>query len=180
MEEIGQSPPEVPKSPPKWPLRPGVMVHVKGDTKQNLAASRSQTPSTGRPEVSPGTPSKTPELPLRNSTPRPEVEAPAPKAEEETVEEINDELINFTNSGFIERILRRLRWRREGHGVRRSPPILAQSSSAQGGVQKKAANLLRAAGWFGSGKSTASSLGLFDSRHRPSGIKYTDGGMTLN
>ncbi|XP_055703742.1 hemicentin-2 isoform X8 [Phlebotomus papatasi] len=178
VEEIGQSPPEVPKSPPKWPLRPGVMVHIKGDTKQNLAASRSQTPSTGRPEVSPGTPSKTPELPLRNSTPRPEVEAPAPKAEEETVEEINDELINFTNSGLIERILRRLRWRREGHGVRRSPPILAQGSSVQGGVQKKAANLLRAAGWFGSGKSTASSLGLFDSRHRPSGIKYTDGVVT--
>lgn len=32
--------PEVPKSPPRWPLRPGVMVHVRNDTKQNLAANR--------------------------------------------------------------------------------------------------------------------------------------------
>lgn len=36
--------PDVPKSPPKWPLRPGVMVHVKVDTKQNLCAARAQSP----------------------------------------------------------------------------------------------------------------------------------------
>lgn len=36
--------PEIPKSPPKWPLRPGVMVHVKVDTKQNLCAARAQSP----------------------------------------------------------------------------------------------------------------------------------------
>ncbi|XP_055855843.1 hemicentin-1 isoform X5 [Episyrphus balteatus] len=35
-----QTPLEIPKSPPRWPLRPGVMVHVKNDTKQNLAANR--------------------------------------------------------------------------------------------------------------------------------------------
>ncbi|XP_055692647.1 hemicentin-1 isoform X6 [Lutzomyia longipalpis] len=180
-DEGAQNPPEVPKSPPKWPLRPGVLVHIKGDTKQNLAASRSQTPSTGRPEVAPGTPSKSPELPLRNSTPKSDVERAegvAPKAEEEPTDDGNDELITFTNSGFIERILRRLRWRREHRGVRQSPSILTQNSPSQSGVQKKAASLLRAAGWFGSGKSTASSLGLFDSRHRPSGIKYTDGVVT--
>uniref|UniRef100_A0A1B0GL67 Ig-like domain-containing protein n=2 Tax=Lutzomyia longipalpis TaxID=7200 RepID=A0A1B0GL67_LUTLO len=129
--------------------RPGVLVHIKGDTKQNLAASRSQTPSTGRPEVAPGTPSKSPELPLRNSTPKSDVERAegvAPKAEEEPTDDGNDELITFTNSGFIERILRRLRWRREHRGVRQSPSILTQNSPSQSGVQKKAASLLRAAG----------------------------------
>uniref|UniRef100_A0A336JZG9 CSON005257 protein n=1 Tax=Culicoides sonorensis TaxID=179676 RepID=A0A336JZG9_CULSO len=36
---------EAPKSPPKWPLRPGVMVHVKTDTKENLHAARTQSPT---------------------------------------------------------------------------------------------------------------------------------------
>ena len=36
--------PEIPKSPPKWPLRPGVLVHVKCDTKQSLCANRAQSP----------------------------------------------------------------------------------------------------------------------------------------
>lgn len=31
---------QVPKSPPRWPLRPGVMVHVSSDTKENLAVNR--------------------------------------------------------------------------------------------------------------------------------------------
>ncbi|XP_049314276.1 uncharacterized protein LOC105225255 isoform X9 [Bactrocera dorsalis] len=31
---------QAPKSPPRWPLRPGVMVHVSSDTKQNLATNR--------------------------------------------------------------------------------------------------------------------------------------------
>ncbi|ALC44604.1 nrm [Drosophila busckii] len=30
----------VPKSPPRWPLRPGVMLHVSSDTKENLAVNR--------------------------------------------------------------------------------------------------------------------------------------------
>ncbi|EDW79217.2 LOW QUALITY PROTEIN: uncharacterized protein Dwil_GK12999 [Drosophila willistoni] len=30
----------IPKSPPRWPLRPGVMVHVSSDTKENLAVNR--------------------------------------------------------------------------------------------------------------------------------------------
>ncbi|XP_037824694.1 uncharacterized protein LOC119612879 isoform X5 [Lucilia sericata] len=31
---------QIPKSPPRWPLRPGVMVHVSSDTKENLAVNR--------------------------------------------------------------------------------------------------------------------------------------------
>lgn len=31
---------QAPKSPPRWPLRPGVMVHVSSDTKENLAVNR--------------------------------------------------------------------------------------------------------------------------------------------
>ncbi|XP_017474727.1 PREDICTED: uncharacterized protein LOC108365246 [Rhagoletis zephyria] len=31
---------QAPKSPPRWPLRPGVMVHVSSDTKENLATNR--------------------------------------------------------------------------------------------------------------------------------------------
>lgn len=43
------APPEIPKSPPKWPLRPGVMVHVRVDTKQNLCAARAQSPTVASP-----------------------------------------------------------------------------------------------------------------------------------
>lgn len=84
----------------------------------------------------------------------------------------NDELINFTTSSLIERLLNRLRWRR-GHETKQtnsSQNILSKSN-------KRAVNLLRNTGWFGSGKSTNSSTGLFDnSRHHLSGIKCTDGG----
>ncbi|SPP87381.1 Hypothetical predicted protein, partial [Drosophila guanche] len=45
--EILSTPPPVtrfngnaPKSPPRWPLRPGVMLHVSSDTKENLAVNR--------------------------------------------------------------------------------------------------------------------------------------------
>ncbi|KAH8394058.1 hypothetical protein KR200_007930, partial [Drosophila serrata] len=30
----------VPKSPPRWPIRPGVMLHVSNDTKENLTVNR--------------------------------------------------------------------------------------------------------------------------------------------
>lgn len=32
--------PMAPKSPPRWPLRPGVMVHVRNETKKNLTVNR--------------------------------------------------------------------------------------------------------------------------------------------
>nr|XP_041632279.1 uncharacterized protein LOC108079253 isoform X2 [Drosophila kikkawai] len=33
-------PGSVPKSPPRWPIRPGVMLHVSNDTKENLTVNR--------------------------------------------------------------------------------------------------------------------------------------------
>lgn len=359
-------PPEIPKSPPKWPLRPGVLVHVKCDTKQNLCANRIQSPNTSSTSTSTNlnvtnvsyasplintnskntsvngdiittkkvTP-KVPELPARNATP-PIIVAIAPKsatvkaiisteiatvrpttcvtANEQIVNEQmnktatvkrlqstssqfnkkidttenendnnnmsggntvvdigtsvinkntidilrpnngniggdgdmndaettlmvtnqsttvnnnvnancnNDELMHFTTSSLIERIMGRLRWRREhnkhsnqnnsnsnnnkkGMGIASLLPYSFTSNNAattQNNQQqqsitqitascssdneesifsrsnKRAVNLLRATGWFGSGKSTNSSTGLMsDKRHHLSGITCSDGG----
>lgn len=352
-------PPEIPKSPPKWPLRPGVLVHVKCDTKQNLCANRIQSPNTSSTtsanlnltNVSYASPlinmsskntsvngsvaataatstiSKVPELPARNVTP-PVVIAVAPKSaavkaamapeiatirpttsgsathsagpsktatvkrlqsasimnggskqstttannnnsvgggggtidnigtptiNENTIDSgqttgagdgdnndaettlmvntapiannanananaiNNDELMNFTTSSLIERILGRLRWRREhskhsnqnnsnnkkSMGIasllhsysftsntaaasHNQQPTATQTNASSGGdneesifsrSNKRAVNLLRATGWFGSGKSTNSSTGLMsDKRHHLSGITCSDGG----
>lgn len=334
-------PPEIPKSPPKWPLRPGVLVHVKCDTKQNLCASRIQSPNTtssttanlnltnvsyasplitlssknasvagsvGAAPTPNATPVKLPELPARNATPpiivsvapkpatakaataevatvRPTCTPPSktatvkrmqavsvPNAEvdaigaaigapslggdttcqnngagdsdnydAETTRMVNapmsvgntnsnannnDELMHFTTSSLIERIMGRLRWRREhskhsnqnnsngnssskksiGAGIASLlPPFTftsnataaqnsqqlstaAQTNGNSGGASeneesifsrsnKRAVNLLRATGWFGSGKSTNSSTGLmYDKRHHLTGITCSDGG----
>lgn len=283
-------PPEIPKSPPKWPLRPGVMVHVKVNTKRNLCASRTQSPSA----LSYGTVStKTPQSPTEStrtattticaaspqntsyaspisaqntskgytqlenndskcdkadndtvaavslpvcdvptvvngngieigpklkSTPP----APPPRAaatvvldkvststsyavqssvdndkalNERNVNDVtansnpsdtvpvtdpnntsnilnNEELINFTTSSLIERILGRLRWRRE-----RSKNDCTNRRGLTK-TNKRAVTLLRrSARWFGSGKSTNSSTGLFDRQHHHlTGITCTDGG----
>lgn len=346
-------PPEIPKSPPKWPLRPGVLVHVKCDTKQNLCASRIQSPNTSSSAsaslnltnvsyasplinvssrnasvtgsvvaaTAPAAPTpttipKVPDLPARNSTP-PIVVAVAPKSaavkgtmsaeiatvrpttcgsanrstpsktatvkrlqsasitnskqietnansgggcEGITIDNIgtstinestidicqingvgdgdnndaettlmvdapptihnanainNDELIHFTTSSLIERILGRLRWRREhtknsnqnhsntkksmgiasllhpysftsSTSTTASQPSASQTNASSSGdneesifsrSNKRAVNLLRATGWFGSGKSTNSSTGLmYDKRHHLSGITASDGG----
>lgn len=249
--------PEIPKSPPKWPLRPGVLVHVKCDTKQNLCANRAQSPlntsmntsnlnnvSYASPLLSgntsmasakgtaasmnlSSTPITVPDLPTRNikmtntngteattnnnnnsnssnnkkSKPvarallidedgiTAKVESDESSKEDgctqmnttnsvsasDTVAGLlqnsnapnnepnnNDELLRFTSSNLIERILGRLRWRREQstaqnnnvHGCRAEEEgILAKSN-------KRAVSLLRATGWFGSGKSTNSTTGL--------------------
>lgn len=180
------------------------MVHVKVNTKQNLCATRIQNPTESIIEMptsphSPTTqssqnisyaspifsgddcgetkldtsikPINPPVLPLRNVTINDdENDLIINKIDE--LNNRNDELINFTNSSLIERLLKRLRWRR-GHETKQtnsSQNILSKSN-------KRAVNLLRNTGWFGSGKSTNSSTGLFDnSRHHLSGIKCTDGG----
>lgn len=198
-------PPEIPKSPPKWPLRPGVMVHVKVNTKQNLCATRIQNPTESIIEIMPTSPQipatqssqnisyaspvfsgdcgetildkstiksiNPPVLPLRNNN----LTIVTIKDDIDDLSNRNDELINFTTSSLIERLLKRLRWRR-GHETKQtnsSQNILSKSN-------KRAVNLLRNTGWFGSGKSTNSSTGLFDnSRHHLSGIKCTDGGKLL-
>lgn len=253
-------PPEIPKSPPKWPLRPGVLVHVKIDTKQNLCASRTQSPNTSTlsaanvsyaspllnansrnasSAVGDGNTSVTrnppPALPARqvgstitaNSNGSAATTANATEDKDPASEEFdvsaagennnnnnnvssaglidagpqnssnasnnNDELITFTTSSLIERILGRLRWRRE-----RSKPSVTGNGGPTNGTghnssgsqhsdeslfsksNKRAVNLLRATGWFGSGKSTNSSTGLmFDKRHHLSGITCSDGGKFL-
>lgn len=174
------------------------MVHVKVNTKQNLCATRIQNPTESIIEMpttpqSPATQSSqnisyaspifsgdggvtkldssivNPPLPSRNIDNVVESDLIINKIDE--LNNRNDELINFTTSSLIERLLNRLRWRR-GHETKQtnsSQNILSKSN-------KRAVNLLRNTGWFGSGKSTNSSTGLFESRHHLSGIKCTDGG----
>ncbi|XP_070064173.1 uncharacterized protein nrm isoform X6 [Drosophila virilis] len=43
----------VPKSPPRWPLRPGVMLHVSSDTKENLAVNRMTLKPNPNPNTNP-------------------------------------------------------------------------------------------------------------------------------
>lgn len=277
---------EIPKSPPKWPLRPGVLAYVKGDTKQNICAARNggagiaMNHSTGSSGIvaAPTSPANAvTESPLnkstassasgaghnanpaaggRNKPPPPlrqtqlingqssgtgeeggrnnitvsahgdrvlrkalktivlsddvaiQVEDDGDdddeddenngrchnRRDEEDVETNVDELINFTNSNFINRILKRLHWRRQG---RRNGGIgfdnrRSSSNSAAGGdggakmktkKSRRRLLLLRKLpmnGLFGSWKSTNSHTELFDStRHRPAGIKYPSSGNWL-
>ncbi len=93
-----------------------------------------------------------------------------------TVASNNEELINFTSSSLIERILGRLRWRRQ-RTKRNSVDGETDDGNVMTKSNKRAVNLIRGAtGWFGSGKSTNSSTGLFDKRHQFSGITCSDGG----
>lgn len=263
--------PEIPKSPPKWPLRPGVLVHVKCDTKQNLCANRAQSPlnasmntsnlnnvsyasplltgnsrntsmASGKvANTSTSTPITLPELPARNTklTNSNGIESINKKSlksvartlliDEDGVtakvesddsskedggnidsldnqikinnttniitdtttgllhnttaplnEPNNDELLRFTTSNLIERILGRLRWRREqspdhtnnpNGGNNNEDGILAKSN-------KRAVSLLRATGWFGSGKSTNSTTGLMSdtTKNHLNGITCSDSG----
>lgn len=312
--------PEIPKSPPKWPLRPGVLVHVKCDTKQSLCANRAQSPfnassmntsslnnvsyaspllagaatSTRNTSVASGgggvtnnnstsTPITLPELPARNSTKSnnsnkkdtetvtdgvttakkaksvarallidedgitAKVESDDNSKEDEnsnidmnetalndtttttttglliengakisqsqlaatvpaTVtltsatttsngEPNNDELLRFTSSNLIERILGRLRWRREQspnqNNAQNSNGNVGGGENGGGGSSannnedgilaksnKRALSLLRATGWFGSGKSTNSTTGLMSDTNKShlNGITCSDSG----
>lgn len=306
--------PEIPKSPPKWPLRPGVLVHVKCDTKQNLCANRAQSPFNASMNTSSlnnvsyaspllaansrntsmasgkgttggnggggggaaatnlsSTPITLPELPARNvksnsntkssdalnNTKKTKSVARALLIDEDGItakvesddnskedeshvninisdaersetttdllrnatattatttttstaasttttasgiggttttltssvaasngETNNDELLRFTSSNLIERILGRLRWRREQstthnsnnahNGDNNEEGILAKSN-------KRAVSLLRATGWFGSGKSTNSTTGLMSdtNKNHLNGITCSDSG----
>lgn len=266
--------PEIPKSPPKWPLRPGVLAYVKGDTKQNICAARNGGSVTTNMNHSTTTTTTTAnESALNksavsaasgnnangdNSNKQPQgtettatdggsgagngidstVVAPGDRvlrkalktivlsedvaiqvegddddedeedddyerrARGEDEEETNmNELINFTNSNFINRILKRLRWRRQGSGGgrrgsgsgsggagglgfdnRRSSPSDAAAAKKTKKCRRRLLLLrkLPKNGLFGSWKSTNSHTELFDStRHRPAGIKYPSSGNWL-
>lgn len=217
----GGAAPEIPKSPPKWPLRPGVLVHVKGDTKQNICAARSGHAQRQRPPPLPPPQSDASRQPPLNETqttmiggsplnksgisyasipagrPQPSnVVAVGPGDSQQAtttdgtsirVEEDDDnqspdshqgntmdELATFTSSNFIERILKRLRWKRE------RPTYGNRSTCTNIENRRKARkrHLLRPkTGLFGSCKSTNSNTELFDSlRYRPTGLKYPSSG----
>lgn len=187
---------DVPKSPPKWPLRPGVMVHVKVDTKQNLCAARVANHNSSIINTNTNTSiiSET-----KNDT-----NIPIEKSIDEN-QSTNDELLNFTNSNLIERILSRLRWKRENinrmnKGNDDDGDVCSSCVNGNGKVividgqnnhknilstrrnNRRAVNLFRQTGWFGSGKSTTSSTGLVNSNRKEqhlSGIQCTDGGNDL-
>lgn len=271
--------PEIPKSPPKWPLRPGVLVHVKCDTKQTLCANRAQSSLNASMNTSnlnnvsyaspllntnsrntsiasgkgmnattnlSSTPITLPELPARNAkatnssttestnkkNSKPNVvrtllidedgitanvepdepskdDANRTNASNLTVgadttttgllqnttttnsEPNNDELLRFTSSNLIERILGRLRWRREQSNVHNTNASNATntnnnnnatSNNSDEGIlaksNKRAVSLLRATGWFGSGKSTNSTTGLMSetNKNHLNGITCGDSG----
>lgn len=270
---------EIPKSPPKWPLRPGVLAYVKGDTKQNICAARNGGATTTTASASAmnhsmgsstGTGTGTAvvsESPLNKSTVsyaatgnnnsngsantatrdqqqlqqlsqqslqtrqgpgqandsiRSEGAVSAPgdrvlrkalktivlsedvaiQVEEDDDDDDDerqqytqqtndgdetnvDELINFTNSNFINRILKRLRWKRNRGGFdnRRSSPTNNSSGPKKTKKGRRRLLLLRRMpinSLFGSWKSTNSHTELFDStRNRPAGIKYPSSGNWL-
>lgn len=251
---------EVPKSPPKWPLRPGVFVHVKGDTKQNLCAQRNKNLSivnkTGAMTTTPyqfGTENyqeiSSTSLNTNNqlkivenqSTVHPvtsiglsvnnlksidkmkqqltiDMKQPGQDGSGDGIHigdtsktvlnqtdtnvlnstvlsvgtsvantTCNDEqLISFTSSNVIQRLLGRIRWRRlmgdirtsVVGGIRNSTTKNNQNDNMNIKPHKKTTNIFRrtANGIFGSGKSISSSTGLVDARHDFSGITCTDGG----
>lgn len=244
---------EIPKSPPKWPLRPGVLAYVKGDTKQNICAARNGGTATSTMNQSVGsgsnggmTATMATESPLNKSavsysatrdkqqqqlgndsaTKSETVSAPGDRVlrkalktivlsedvaiqveeddddeddergggheqsqRQEDGEETNvDELINFTNSNFINRILKRIRWKRRGgtggfDNRRRSPLTTSTNGPKRTKKGRRRLLLLRKMplnGLFGSWKSTNSHTELFDStRHRPAGIQYPSSGNWL-
>lgn len=223
-------------------MRPGVLVHLKNDTKQNLCANRAQSPNTST-LTNPNNVSYTsPLLNSRNTSVVSEVQSPPdlparnpntkinaltrsagdggenglsngnndsvcvdstirfrtsenndvalnnpnnatnPNTEGETNIPVgstnNDELYRFTSSSFINRILRRMRWRRKNSLNTKADD---QYSPNDDGIfsksNRRAVNLLRATGWFGSGKSTNSSTGLMsEQKHHLRGLTYSDGG----
>lgn len=286
----GEVPPEIPKSPPKWPLRPGVLAYVKGDTKQNICAARNggapatmnqsgtATATTTTTATTPGSATTTAvtanESALNKSTasrassgnnanaatrdsnkqhgtdqnrssgsavtsasttnpidgtvlaPGDRVLRKALKTivlsedvaiqvegddddddedearnggegdrrAEDEEETHMDELINFTNSNFINRILKRLRWKRQGTtgngrrgsggGIgfdnRRSGPSETAKKMKKSRRRLLLLRKLPKNGLFGSWKSTNSHTELFDStRNRPAGIKYPSSGNWL-
>lgn len=93
-------------------------------------------------------------------------------------EQNNDELLSFTSSNLIERLLGRLRWRREhikrtidtNGNVHNKHSGSAAASNKDENIlsksNKRAVSLLRATGWFGSGKSTNSTMGLMSENER--------------
>lgn len=224
---------ETPRSPPKWPLRPGVMVHVKTDTKENLHAARTQSPvnkAGSQPntdnnevikkenidnvgEVPQGTTVNkstisAPELPPKNPFRVPRCDSDSlnnttkSSACDKTANNsssINDELVKFSNSKLLERILIKLKLRRAGSCVKEittttttTTNITEDETDEETGdgssfkrrndyrfrIQSKASwrGTWDTWAWFGSNKSTRSNKNLVDNNNHITGIECTEKG----
>lgn len=219
---------EAPKSPPKWPLRPGVMVHVKTDTKENLHAARTQSPvskAVSQPKIdsSQVITNKTvekvtqettlnqstisaPELPPKNpfrvsrcdsdSLNNTTKSSTSDKTANNTIN--NDELVKFSNSKLLERILIKLKLRRAGSCVKEmtstttTTNITEDETDEDTGdgssfkrrndyrfrIQSKASwrGTWDTWAWFGSNKSTRSNKNLVDNNNHITGIECTEKG----
>lgn len=202
---------EVPKSPPKWPLRPGVMVHLRSDTKNNLCAARAQSPlspnTSHATNVSYASPIKNHdevknESMVAQPPPPPPPPLPARNNSNTKVTQIDidasvhDELLTFTTSNIVERLLKRLRWRRSMTNTISSKADNADNKmvcgttaggNKNGGTgfsllsraNRRGLGLFRGAGIFGSGKSIKSSTGLFENNDQHQvDIECTEGGKS--
>lgn len=226
---------EAPKSPPKWPLRPGVMVHVKTDTKENLHAARTQSPVSkvvSQPNINSKQVIKnkntenlnevTEETTVNNST----ISAPelppknpfrVPRSDSDSLNNttksltsdkttnnnssINDELVKFSNSKLLERILIKLKLRRAGSCVKEmtttttTTNITEDETDEDTGdgssfkrrndyrfrIQSKASwrGTWDTWAWFGSNKSTRSNKNLVDNNNHITGIENTEKGNNI-
>lgn len=219
---------EAPKSPPKWPLRPGVMVHVKTDTKENLHAARTQSPvnkaisqpNTDTSRLVTNKNTDTQENDLNKSTvSAPELQPKNPfrvsrcdsDSLNNTIKSSNsvkttntnnnntsntDELVKFSNSKLLERILMKLKLRRASSSVKEmvttTTNITEDETDEDTGdgstfkrrndyrfrIQSKASwrGTWDTWAWFGSNKSTRSNKNLVDNNNHISGIECTEKG----
>lgn len=189
---------EAPKSPPKWPLRPGVLVHVKEDTKEQLHAVRIQSPNRSKISLNTSlTPSQSSEVEQINtsinnlSTKNP---FRVPRCDSDRLNEVvsrssnNDELIKFINSKLLQRILRKLKLRRIN--IKEASEEEEEDDATGDGSSFKRRNDYRFRiqsktpwksnwdtwAWFSSNKSTRSSKNLVDNNNHINGIECTENG----
>lgn len=199
---------EIPKSPPKWPLRPGVLVHVKNDTKEQLHAVRIQNPINHKTESSPSTLSSQ-ALQLNvinnnnNNTGTSSMSNLSHKnpfrisrcdsnSLNESVAKTssNDELIKFINSKLLQRILRKLKLRRinikevseEDDEPTKDEFSFKRRNEYRFRIQSKACwrSNWDTWAWFSSNKSTRSNKSLMNTSNHFRGIECTENGKMFS
>lgn len=196
---------DIPKSPPKWPLRPGVLVHVKDDTKEQLHAVRIQSPTGSKSLLNSSGISASTVVTNNsnntNSTPLSSLPSKNPfrvsRPDSNSLNEMaaknsnNDELIKFINSKLLQRILRKLKLRRinikeaseedeEDDDVAIDGSSFKRRNDYRFRIQSKASwkSNWDTWAWFGSNKSTRSNKSLVDNHNNNhiSGIECSEQG----
>lgn len=195
---------EAPKSPPKWPLRPGVMVHVKDDTKEQLQQVRTQSPTrpppplnksiatsstTTTPKKSEATTPTTPNAPVNPFRVSPRCTSNSLNETTKTSSSSNadEQLVKFSNSKLLQRILQKLKLRRtnvkEISDEGEDEDIEAADGSSfkrrndyRFRIQSKATwrSNWDTWAWFGSNKSTRSNKTLVDNNNHIKGLECTE------